>query len=177
MKLKTIVTLILLLTAISLPATNSNYIPSEGNIKAREKFQNDKFGIFIHWGVYSMLADGEWIMNNRKVNYKEYERLAGGFCPSQFDADKWVRTIKASGARYITITSRHHDGFSMFGTKQTKYNMVDATPFKRDILQELVKACEKEKITLNFYYSLLDWYRTDYPIGETGRFNGRPIGA
>lgn len=172
MKHKITIILLLLFTTISLSA--ANYIPSEGNLKAREKFQDAKFGIFIHWGFYSMLADGEWIMNSREINYKEYAKLAGGFYPSQFNADKWVSTIKASGAKYITITSRHHDGFSMFGTKQSTYNIVDATPFRRDILKELKEACEKENITLNFYYSLLDWYRLDYPIGESGRHTGRP---
>lgn len=168
------ITLLSIFAALTLSAQTTGYIPSEGNLKAREKFQDDKFGIFIHWGIYSMMANGEWAMNTKKLNYKEYEQLAAGFYPSKFNADEWVKAIKASGAKYITITSRHHDGFSMFGTKASPYNIVDATPFKRDVLKELSEACEKEGITLNFYYSHVDWYRLDYPLGNSGRDAGRP---
>ena len=82
-----------------------------------------------------MLATGEWTMTNKDLNYKEYAKLAGGFYPSKFDAARWVAAIKASGAKYITFTSRHHEGFSMFDTKYSDYNIVDATPFKRDVLK------------------------------------------
>jgi alpha-L-fucosidase len=133
-----------------------------------------KFGVFIHWGIYSMMANGEWIMNNRNINYKEYAKLAEGFYPSKFDAAKWVSDVKAAGAKYICITSRHHDGFSMFATKQSPFNIVDATPFKRDVLKELADECHKQGVKLHFYYSLLDWSRTDYyPLGRTGRGVGR----
>ena len=150
------------------------YTPSTENIKARESFQDDKFGIFIHWGIYSMMADGEWIMHNRNLNHKEYAKQASGFYPSKFNAQEWVSAIKASGAKYITITSRHHDGFSMFHTRQSDYNIVDATPFKRDIIKELADECQKQGIRLHFYYSHLDWTREDYyPLGRTGKGTGR----
>ncbi len=139
------------------------YTPSAETFAAKEQFRDDKFGVFIHWGIYSMMARGEWVMYNEKLPYDEYSRFAGGFFPSRFDAGQWVRQIKASGAKYITITSRHHDGFSMFDTKASDYDIIDATPFKRDVLKELADACHKEGITLNFYYSLLDWGRDDYP--------------
>lgn len=84
-----------------------------------------------------MLATGEWTMTNKDLNYKEYAKLAGGFYPSKFSAAEWVSAIKASGAKYICFTSRHHEGFSMFHTKYSDYNIVDATPFKRDIVKEL----------------------------------------
>lgn len=175
MKLKLFILAGLLIAFMPLNAKTVKYEPSPGNIQAREKFRDDKFGIFIHWGIYSMLGNGEWVMNHKKIHYKEYEKLAGGFYPSRFNAQDWVKAIKQGGAKYITITSRHHDGFSMFKTKESPYNIVDATPFKRDILKELADACEKEGVTLNFYYSHADWYREDYPLGESGRHSGRPI--
>ena len=150
------------------------YTPTPENLKAREEFQDNKFGIFIHFGVYSMMADGEWVMNNRNLNYQEYAKLAGGFYPGNFNAAEWVSAIKASGAKYICITSRHHDGFSIFDTKYSDYNIMKASPFKRDILKELSEECEKQGIKLHFYYSLLDWYRDDYqPLGRTGHGTGR----
>ena len=144
------------------------YVPTSEVLASREAFRDSKFGVFIHWGVYSMMAAGEWVMNERKIPYSEYSLLPGGFYPSKFDAAEWVGAIKASGAKYITITSRHHDGFSMFGSKVSPYNIVDATPFKRDILKELADECARQGIVLNFYYSLADWGRCDYPKGSSG---------
>ena len=150
------------------------YTPSADNLKARETFQDDKFGIFIHWGIYSMLADGEWVMHNKNLNWEEYAKLASGFYPAKFNAAEWVAAIKASGAKYITITSRHHDGFSMYATQQSDYNIVDATPFKRDVIHELADECRKQGIRLHLYYSQLDWRRDDYyPLGRTGKGTGR----
>ena len=150
------------------------YEPTAENLRNREAFRDMKFGVFIHWGIYSMMADGEWIMNNKNIHHQEYANLARGFFPSKFDAVKWVSDVKAAGAKYICITSRHHDGFSMFGTEQSPYNIVDATPFGRDIIKELADECHKQGIKLHFYYSLLDWGRSDYfPVGSTGRGVGR----
>lgn len=163
----------LLLMAVGVSA-QQRYHPTEENLKNREEFQDMKFGVFIHWGIYSMMADGEWIMNNKNIHHKEYANLANGFYPSKFSAARWVSDVKASGAKYICITSRHHDGFSMFGTKQSPYNIVDATPFKRDIMKELADECHRQGIKLHFYYSLLDWKRADYyPLGRTGKGVGR----
>ena len=139
------------------------YVPTPEAAAAKEQFRDNKFGVFIHWGIYSMLARGEWVMYNEKIPYKEYSKLPGGFYPSRFNAEQWVKQIKASGAKYITITSRHHDGFSMYATKASPYNIVDDTPYGRDIIKELADACHREGLTLNFYYSLLDWGREDYP--------------
>ena len=121
-----------------------------------------------------MLGDGEWVMHNKNINYKEYEKLAAGFYPSKFNAAEWVKAIKGSGAKYICITSRHHDGFSIFNTGASGYNVVDATPFKRDILAEIAQECHKQGIRLHIYYSHIDWGREDYyPVGRTGRGTGR----
>ena len=160
--------------AASNPEQHEKYVPTQENLKSREDFQNDKFGIFIHWGIYSMMGQGEWVMNDLGLPKDEYSKLASGFYPANFNAHDWVAAIKASGAKYITITSRHHDGFSMFHTKQSDYNIVDATPFKRDVLKELSDECQKQGIALHFYYSHLDWYREDYyPLGNTGHKAGR----
>ncbi|MGI6243008.1 MAG: alpha-L-fucosidase [Prevotella sp.] len=145
------------------------YVPTEENLQARKTFQDEKFGIFLHWGVYSMLADGEWVMHTRKINRDEYAQLPAGFYPSRFNAQEWVDAFKAAGAKYITFTTRHHDGFSMFGTKASPYNIVDATPFHRDILKELADACQQAGIKLHLYYSHMDWYRTDYPLGNSSK--------
>lgn len=169
-----IIILILALASCMANMAQPAYLPTSENLKAREEFQDNKFGIFIHWGLYSMLATGEWTMTNKDLNYKEYAKLAGGFYPSRFDADRWVAAIKSSGARYICFTTRHHEGFSMFDTKYSDFNVVKATPFKRDIVKELADACHKYGIKLHFYYSHLDWTREDYPWGRTGRGTGRP---
>jgi len=171
---------IIFLLALSLAAasgcpitgnTTTGYIPSKEVVNSQRQFAADRFGIFIHWGIYSMFAQGEWYLN-AGIREDEYRKAARGFYPADFDADKWVKAIKASGARYITFTSRHHDGFSMFSTAEDTYNIVDGTPFKRDILKELSQACAREDIKLHLYYSHIDWHRTDYPRGRTGRHTG-----
>jgi alpha-L-fucosidase len=165
---------ILLLVVWSLSGiAQKGYVPAPENLKARKEFQDNKFGIFLHWGLYSMLAQGEWVMTNQNLNHLEYRKLASGFYPSRFDAAEWVAAIKASGAKYICITTRHHEGFSMWNTQYSDYNIVKATPFQRDILKELAEECKKQGIKLHFYYSHLDWDREDYPIGRTGRGTGR----
>ena len=162
--------------SIALTAFSQTYVPAPENLQARKEFQDNKFGIFLHWGIYSMTARGEWYMNDRNIHRDEYAKLASGFYPSKFDAAQWVSAIKASGAKYITITSRHHDSFSMFDTGESDFNIVDATPFKRDVLKELADECHKQGIKLHFYYSHLDWKREDYPLGKTGKGTGRPLG-
>jgi alpha-L-fucosidase len=148
---------------------------SAERLAARRWFADAKFGLFVHWGVYSQLGAGEWVMHNRKIGVPEYEWLATTFNPTKFDAAAWVALAKRAGVRYITITSRHHDGFSMFQTAQTPYNIVDWTPFKRDPLKELADACHANGIKLFFYYSQLDWHHADYwPRGRTAWDNGRP---
>ncbi|TXN34312.1 alpha-L-fucosidase [Flagellimonas hymeniacidonis] len=146
-----------------------NYTPSQSNLEARQWFQNAKFGMFIHWGVYSILGDGEWVMQTQKIPIKAYEKLPTFFNPIEYDAKEWVKMAKDAGMKYITITSRHHDGFSMFDTKATDYDIVDGTPYGKDVLKDLADACRAEGIKLFFYYSLLDWRDDNYfPRGRTG---------
>ena len=165
--MKKLLILILLLSLTSFG--QEKYIPTKENLEAREWFQDARFGLFIHWGVYSVLGDGEWVMNNQNISIKEYEKLSTFFNPVYFDAEEWVLMAKNAGMKYITITSRHHDGFSMFDSKASDYNIVDRTPYGKDVLKMLAEACRKHDMKLFFYYSQLDWYRDDYfPRGRTG---------
>ena len=153
----------------------AQYVPSAENIEARKQFDGFRFGIFLHWGIYSEFAQGEWYLNTGKLNKDEYAKAASCFYPIRFNATEWVKAFKASGAKYITFTSRHHDGFSMYKTHESDYNIVDATPFGRDVLKELSEACQQEGIQLHLYYSILDWIREDYPLGRTGHDTGRTL--
>ena len=143
---------------------------------AREKrlewFREAKYGLFIHWGLYAIPAGewqgtrslglGEWIMNRSKIPVRDYEKLAAQFNPVRFNPDEWVRLAQDAGMKYIVITSKHHDGFALFKSKASSYNVVDATPFKRDALKELADACAKRGMRLGFYYSQSqDWHEKD----------------
>lgn len=152
----------------------TGYQPTPENIQARKEFSDNKLGIFLHWGIYSMFGQGEWYMQNAGIDCHEYAKAAAAFYPAHFNAHDWVSAIKASGAKYICITTRHHDGFSMFDTQFSDYDIMDATPFKRDIIKELAEECQKQDIKLHLYYSHLDWTREDYyPLGSTGQNTGR----
>lgn len=135
-------------------------------------WQEAKFGLFIHWGIYSIPERGEWVMYNERIPVKEYEKLVGQFNPVRFNADEWVRLAKDAGMKYIVITAKHHDGFSMFKTAVSDYNIVDATPFRRDVLAELAEACKKEDIRLGFYYSHVREWR--HPKAQSYEAQGRP---
>ncbi|MCH2131379.1 MAG: alpha-L-fucosidase [Pirellulaceae bacterium] len=129
-----------------------------------------RFGMFIHWGIYSVPAgvlDGEivdanhgaeWIQCDALLTPDQYQPYAQQFNPVQFDADQWVRIAKDAGMKYMVITSKHHDGFSMYGTQASRYNIVDATPYKKDPLLALSQACKRHGITFGVYYSQLDWH-------------------
>ncbi|PWK79631.1 alpha-L-fucosidase [Mucilaginibacter oryzae] len=167
----------LLLTGMLLGALRAGaqtYTPTADNLAARKNFQDMKFGLFIHWGIYSELGAGEWVMNEKHIPYDSYKRLADFFNPQAFNAHDWVMFAKKAGMKYITVTSRHHDGFSMFGTKASPYNIVDGTPYHKDPLMELAQECVKEGIELHFYYSLLDWGRKDYAYGSP-IVDGKPV--
>ena len=158
--------------AVSLLGLNGfaqDYVPTPENLQARKEFSDMKFGIFLHWGIYSMFAQGEWYMHNANIDWREYEKAASAFYPARFDAEAWVKAIKDAGARYITFTTRHHDSFSMWDTEQSDFNIVDATPYQKDVLKMLADECHKQGVMLNLYYSHLDWRREDYPMGRTGR--------
>jgi alpha-L-fucosidase len=161
--------------AIATGRAQPAYRPAAANLAAREWFQSARFGLFVHWGVYSVLGDGEWVMNNRKIPIADYEKLPALFNPQQFDAAEWVALAKAAGMKYITITSKHHDGFAMFDSKVSDYNIVARTPYRKDVLKALAEECRRQGVKLFFYYSQLDWHHPDYfPRGRTGLDAGRP---
>ena len=164
---------------LSFSAFAQPYAPAPENLKAREWFQDAKFGLFIHWGAYSVLSDGEWVMNNKKIPHKDYEKITEAFNPTQFDAAEWVSLVKAAGMKYITITSKHHDGFAMWDSKVSDWDIVDRTPYKKDVLKMLADECKKQGIKLFFYHSHLDWHQPDYfPFGNTGKeIAGRKTGG
>src|SRR5271165_3360979 len=127
-----------------------------------------RFGMFIHWGLYSIPAGtwdgkqipgiGEWIMNNASIPVADYKALASQFNPTSFSAHDIVALAKSAGMKYIVITAKHHDGFAMFDSKTNSFNIVAATPFKRDPLRELAEECQKQRMKLGFYYSQdQDW--------------------
>jgi len=150
------------------------YVASPEILKARQEFQDMKYGMFIHWGASSVLGDGEWVMNNKNIKVNDYKRLINFFNPVHFDAKKWVSLAKAAGMKYITFVSRHHDSFSNWDTKQSDWKITN-TPYRKDIIKMLADECKAQGIRLGFYYSTLDWTRDDYPheTGRTGRGTGR----
>ncbi len=162
--------LLLLVNCNQPPKDYLNESPEE--IDARMAWWDEaRFGMFIHWGLYAVPAGeykgekvkgvGEWIMNSQQIPISEYEQFAPQFNPVKFNADEWVQLAKDAGMKYIVITSKHHDGFCLWDSKYTDWDIMDATPFKRDILKELAAACEKEGIRLCFYYSIMDWHHPD----------------
>jgi alpha-L-fucosidase len=134
-------------------------------------WRDARFGLFVHWGAYAVPAGvyhgrrtgstGEWLMNSAQVPIAEYEGFARRFNPEKFDANAWVRAAKDAGMKYIVVTSKHHEGFSMFGSKVSRYNIVDFTPFRRDPLKELAAAAQRQGMKLGFYYSITDWHHPD----------------
>lgn len=153
----------------------SNLISQTNTDKPSTKwFEDARFGMFVHFGPYSVLGDGEWVMNNRNIKTNDYKRLLNYFNPYAFDVKEWVRIAKNAGMKYIILTSRHHDGFSNWDTKQSKWNIMN-TPYGKDLIKQLADECHKEGMKLGFYYSLTDWMRGDYQYetGRTGKGTGR----
>lgn len=168
-------TIVFLCTVLALASfSQPGYTPSSQNLESRKWFDSARFGMFIHWGASSVLGHGEWVMNQRNIQVKEYRRLIDIFNPISFDAKTWVSTAKNAGMQYITLITRHHDGFSLWDTKQSDWNIMN-TPYKKDIVKQIADECHRQGIKLFFYYSLLDWYRSDYQYetGRTGKGTGR----
>jgi len=176
---------ILTICLLSAASTAGGAEPAKPALPGETKQQRDqrmawwreaRFGMFIHWGLYAVPAGewkgqkvggiGEWIMFNGKVPVAEYEPLAKQFNPVKFDAPGWARIAKNAGMKYIVITSKHHDGFCLFDSKLTDYDIM-STPFKRDIMKELSEAARAEGLTICWYHSILDWHHSDYlPRGK-----------
>lgn len=162
----------------SIQAQTETQAQSESKIPPESKEQRDsrmawwreaRFGMFIHWGLYAIPAGewngkkdyGEWIRHSARIPLKTYDQFRDQFNPVDFNADEWVRTARDAGMKYIVITSKHHDGFCMFNTKQTGFSIME-TPFGRDVMLELSEACRKYGLKFCFYYSIMDWHHPDY---------------
>ena len=177
--------LIFLLLA-TLSALHAAETPAQRDVRMAW-WREARFGMFIHWGTYAQMAGvwdgkridagvghgiGEWIMYNAKIPVADYAREAAKFNPAEFDADAWVQLAKEAGQRYIVITTKHHDGFALFQSQASPFNIVDHTPFKRDVLKELAAACQKHGVRLGFYYSQAqDWHHPGGAAYKT-TFNG-----
>jgi len=169
-----LLTAVLCTILFSVGSFAQSYTPAPENIRARQWFNDARFGLFIHWGPFSIPGAGEWVMNERKITVKNYTRLMDFFNPISFNAEEWVSMAKNAGMKYITLITRHHDGFSMWNTKYSDFNIMN-TPYQKDIVKMMADECHRQGIKLYLYYSLLDWRREDYPheTGRTGQFSGR----
>lgn len=172
--LKSAFFLFLSLTLFKAPLAQT-YEPAPENLANREWFQDAKFGLFIHWGVYSVLGQHEWVMETEGIDKETYQKLGPFFNPTEFNAEEWVLMAKDAGMKYITITTKHHDGFAMFDSELTDWDIMDRTVYKKDVIAQMAEACRKHGVKLFLYYSQLDWYQDDYyPRGQTGHSSGRP---
>ncbi|MEK7677446.1 MAG: alpha-L-fucosidase [Verrucomicrobiota bacterium] len=152
-------------------ATGAWAADSDALRAARAHWYNEaKFGLFVHWGSYSVLHRSgqnqlaEWVQSNEKIDIKEYEKLANSFAAENYSPDEWVTLARQTGSRYIVLTSKHHEGFALFNTKLSDYNAVK-TAAKRDLVGDLIIACRKQNIHPCFYFSFMDWHHPDY-VGE-----------
>ena len=168
------------------PKTNepSTKISTDNSSCKLAWFQDARFGLFIHWGLYAVPAGewngkkdyGEWIQYGANIPGKEYEKFAKEFNPVRFNAKEWVTMAKEAGMKYIVITTKHHEGFCMYDSKLTKYDIVDATPYGKDPMKELAAECNSQGLTMCFYYSVKDWHNPDYPVKYTYYSKEQPEG-
>ncbi len=170
------ITCLLIALCVFTAVKAQNYTTTQANLEARSQFQDAKYGLFIHWGVFSILGDGEWVMNQKNIRIQDYKKLQNFFNPTQFDAQAWVSMAKSAGMKYITLITRHHDGFSMWDTKYSDFNIMNS-PYKQDVVKMIVDECHKQDMKIFLYYSLLDWGRDDYAwaTGKYGQGTGRTV--
>ncbi|QGY46242.1 alpha-L-fucosidase [Maribellus comscasis] len=148
---------------------------SEKELKSVKEFQDLKFGMFVHWGPVSLKGTEIGWSRGREVPVEEYDKLYKEFNPINFNADEWIKTLKEAGMKYFVITTRHHDGFSLWPTEYSDYD-IEATPYKRDILKALKDACDKYGIVFGTYYSICDWRHPLYPLGSPGGSTNKETG-
>ena len=173
----------LLWSGCATPAPDYMNEPQEEFDARMQWWRDARFGMFIHWGLYAVPAGvyggepvqgiGEWIMNTAQIPVAEYEAYAEQFNPVQFDGSEWVRIAKDAGMKYMIITSKHHDGFALWDSEVSDYDIVDATPFGRDVLRELAEAAAREGIHLGFYHSIMDWHHPDAQAPHYPTYNTR----
>jgi alpha-L-fucosidase len=162
-----------LIVCTVLPGANACAASAQEEDERMEWWRDARFGMFIHWGLYAIPAGewngetgyAEWIRHKARIPMETYDQFVGQFNPVYFNADEWVRMAKNAGMKYIVITSKHHDGFCLWPSKLTDFD-IEATPFKRDILRELSDACKKHGVKMCFYHSIMDWHHPNYPPRE-----------
>jgi alpha-L-fucosidase len=154
---KTILSALVALFALNFTPARAQEIPGADT----RWFEEARLGMFVHFGPYAVLGSGEWVMNTRPISRAQYMNLQNFFDPQAFDAAEWVSLAKRAGAKYLIITSRHHDGFSNWDTAQSEWNIMN-TPYGKDLLAQLARECRAQGLKLGFYYSLVDWTRDDY---------------
>ena len=170
--MKKLLLICLLLGTVSLLAESKELPPDNSWPKADPaavaRWQAMRYGMFIHWGPVS-LTEQEigWSRGGKMLSVEEYDRLYQRFNPEKFNADEWVSIAKEAGMKYIVLTTKHHDGFCLWNTKFTDYNIMN-TPFKRDVVKELADACKKQGIAFGAYYSVCDWHHPDFPLTSPG---------
>lgn len=130
---------------------------------ARRQFMNDRFGMFVHWGIYSLHGRGEWVLSNEEMSLQDYRRYLEYFEPDLYDPKDWARWARAAGMRHIVLTAKHHDGFCLWPTKETHLN-VSNTPYGKDLIGPFVEACRAEGLSVGLYFSLIDWHHPDFSI-------------
>ena len=126
-------------------------------------FTDSRFGLFVHWGIYSLAARGEWVQNHEKIPTEQYRKYFQIFDPDQYNPEKWAKIAKKAGMKYCVLTTKHHDGFCLWDTKHTSFKSTN-TPAGRDLIKPFVDAFRAEGLKIGFYYSLLDWNHPDFPI-------------
>ena len=165
--------LFFLLIFITTLSTLSGQAPVNNKQKL-EEWKDARFGMFIHWGPVSLKGTEIGWSRGKEVPIAEYDVLYKQFNPVYFNADEWVSVAKAAGMKYIVLTTKHHDGFCLWNTRQTDYNIMN-TPFKRDVVKELAEACKKQNIAFGAYYSTCDWHQPDFPLTGQGGKIERPV--
>jgi alpha-L-fucosidase len=176
---------LVMVTAATAPVQAQDYTHETAAQRAARMawWRAARFGMFIHWGAYAVPAGtyhgerirgiGEWIMSRAHVPIPEYEQFVRQFNPVQFDADAWARIAKAAGMKYMIITSKHHDGFALFDSKVSSYDIVDATPYHRDAVKALAEAAHKAGLKFGVYYSIMDWHHPDAQAPNVPEYNSR----
>ncbi|HEX2781824.1 MAG TPA: alpha-L-fucosidase [Gemmatimonadaceae bacterium] len=173
----------LLLLAASALGAQAGPPPRDDRAERMAWWREARFGMFIHWGVYAVPAGtyhgervagiGEWIMSRAQIPIPEYETFARRFVPARFDPDAWVRTAKQAGMKYIIITSKHHDGFALFDSKVSRWDIMDASPYRRDVIRALAAAAHRQGMRFGVYYSIMDWHHPDAQAPNTPTYNSR----
>ncbi|MEG1149497.1 MAG: alpha-L-fucosidase, partial [Niameybacter sp.] len=130
--------------------------------KRVEWFKKDRFGMFIHWGLYSIPARGEWIRSIEQLSIEDYEQYYKEFNPIDYDPKEWAKLAKEAGMKYVVLTAKHHDGFCLFDSQYTEYKATN-TKAGRDLIKEYVEALREEGLKVGLYYSIIDWHHPDFP--------------